>query len=193
MAVEEFEYANASVVTPQLWVGGDLTTHHESQAERQLAEMVDAGLTHILDARLEWNDAEFVAARAPAVRYLHLGVDDAGQRMPDEWFDQGTRFVLEAMADPDARVLVHCHMGINRGPSMGFAVLLATGWSPVAAHIAIHRVRPIAWIDYWADATRWWARRAGTPERELRNQLEQAQQWRDRLGIGWRATYRGIR
>ena len=48
---------------------------------------------------------------------------------------QGVGFALAALEDPDAQVLAHCHMGINRGPSMAYAILLATGMEPVAALI----------------------------------------------------------
>jgi len=54
-------------------------------------------------------------------------------------------------------------MGINRGPSMGFAILLATGMEPVAALTAIRRVRPIAAISYAGDALDRWHRISDTP------------------------------
>ena len=52
-------------------------------------------------------------------------------------------------------MLAHCHMGINRGPSMGFAILLALGWDAEEALDAIHAARPIAFIAYAEDALRW--------------------------------------
>ena len=100
---------------------------------RQLEELVRLGITHIVDVRLEWTDEEFVAALAPDVGYLHLGVDDAGQRIPGAWFDAVTEWSLAALTEPGAKVLLHCHMGINRGPSAGYAVLLALGFDPVDA------------------------------------------------------------
>ncbi|MEJ7774997.1 MAG: hypothetical protein WKF72_09340 [Nocardioidaceae bacterium] len=57
-----------------------------------------------------------------------------------------------ALQDPGTKVLLHCHMGINRGPSAGVAVLLATGWDPVDAFDAVRRARPIAHVAYAADA-----------------------------------------
>lgn len=95
-----FSLANADAVTPRLWVGGDLDTTRPALAVRQLGELCAAGLTTIVDVRLEWSDELFVERLAPDVRYRHLGVDDAGQRMPDRWFDEGTRVVLESLAEP---------------------------------------------------------------------------------------------
>src|SRR5699024_3719960 len=82
-----FEFANASTLTDHLWIGGDLETLDSTLADSQLNELVEAGVTDIIDVRLERNDAELVAGRHPELGYLWLGVDDAGQQMPDEWFE----------------------------------------------------------------------------------------------------------
>jgi hypothetical protein len=70
------------------------------------------------------------------------------------WFDEGVAFAREAI-ESDGVVLAHCHMGINRGPSMGFAILLALGWDAREALDAIHAARPIAFVAYAEDALRW--------------------------------------
>lgn len=157
----EFSYANADRLTGQLIVGGDLDTMNPARATRQLGELVDAGVTHIVDARIEWNDADFVAEIAPAVNYLHAGIDDAGQAVPAEWFDTIAVWAQRAFEDPRTTVLVHCHMGINRGPSAAFAILLAQGWSVGDALDTLHAARPFAYIAYAEDALRWHHDRAG--------------------------------
>ena len=43
-------------------------------------------------------------------------------------------------------------MGINRGPSLGFAILLHWGWDPNEAITAIRDARPIANVWYAVDA-----------------------------------------
>lgn len=171
------QFANASKLTDHLWIGGDLETLDPTLADSQLDELVEAGVTDIIDVRLERNDAELVAGRHPDLGYLWLGVDDAGQLMPDEWFEQGTQYALQRLSD-GGTVLAHCHMGVNRGPSMGFAVMLALGWNAINALEFIHRRRPEAYIGYAEDALDWWLRKnqAGQPERS-RGQ-EQIAQWR---------------
>ncbi len=109
----------------------------------------------MVDNRFEWNDDDLVAEHCPEIQYLHNGVDDAGQQMPDEWFDPGTDFVLGALSEPDTKVLVHCHMGINRGPSLAYACLLALGQDPIEAMTTIRTARPIAAIGYADDALDW--------------------------------------
>ena len=176
-----FEHANASFVTPYLAVGGDLETTSEDVAVGQLGELGDAGITHVVDVRVEWNDEEWVRERRADLEYLHLGIDDAGQRVPDEWFDNGVRFALEAV-ETGGVVLAHCHMGINRGPSMGFAVLLALGWDAVEALDAIHAARPIAFIAYAEDALRW-HHGEGTPAFEEDRRRLDAWRWRNHLRL----------
>ncbi len=147
--------ANAHFVTDRLLVGGDLDAWDGELAVRQLLELLALGVTHVLDVRLEWSDEELVARLAPDVSYLHLGIDDAGQRVPEEWFERVGLWGAQALAAPGAVVLAHCHMGINRGPSAGLAIMLATGWELGPALDAIRGARPFAHTDYAEDALRW--------------------------------------
>jgi dual specificity phosphatase 3 len=151
-----------SFVTDRVATGGDLPLHLGSDVMRQhLAELRSPGVTHVIDNRLEWSDEQFVALHCPDMTYVHNGQDDVGQRMPDGWFDRGVGFALDALARPGTVVLSHCHMGINRGPSMTYALLLALGHDPVEALAAIRTARPIAAIAYAPDALSWWHRRTG--------------------------------
>jgi dual specificity phosphatase 3 len=170
--------ADASFVTAQLVVGGDLDTNDVALATAQLRELVEAGVTHVVDARIEWSDEQWVAEQAPGVSYLHHGMDDAGQRVPAAWFDTGVAFAMEAI-DQGGTVLTHCHMGINRGPSLGFAVLLAQGWDPVEALDAIRAARPIAWVAYAEDALRWHHEARGSTPAELERDRRRVQAWRE--------------
>jgi dual specificity phosphatase 3 len=170
------DVADAAFVTEQLLVGGDLDTRDEELAGRQLRELVEAGVTHLLDTRIEWTDEEWVAQVAPDVHYLHHGMDDAGQQVPFEWFDEAVSWAQEAI-DADGVVLAHCHMGVNRGPSLGLAVLLAQGWDPIEALDAIRTARPIAWVAYADEALRWHHDRRGS-EGQLTVDLRRVARWR---------------
>ena len=170
------DVADAAFVTEGLLVGGDLDTRDEELATRQLRELVDAGVTHLLDTRIEWSDEEWVAELAPDVAYLHHGMDDAGQQVPPEWFDAAVEWAQGAIDDGGV-VLTHCHMGVNRGPSLGLAVLLAQGWDPIEALDAIRTVRPIAWIAYADEALRWHHARRGS-EGQLAVDLDRVDRWR---------------
>jgi len=153
-ALPTFEHADADFVTERLAVGGGLADDPD-RARRQIDELVDRGITHIADLRQEWSDAELVADHAPQIGYLHHPVEDMGQTILGEYFQTLTDWADAALADPRAKLLVHCHAGVNRGPSGAFAVLLAQGWEVAAALDAIRAARPIAWIDYADDAVEW--------------------------------------
>lgn len=171
------QHANASRITGNLWVGGDLNTRRPILARVQLDELDAAGITDIIDCRIEWNDQGWVTATKPHLGYLWLGVDDAGQRMPDTWFDRGTSHAV-ARLTTGRTVLTHCHMGINRGPSMGYATLLALGWDPIEALDRIRARRQIAYISYAEDALDWWLRGQGASRMERIEGRKRIQQWR---------------
>jgi dual specificity phosphatase 3 len=164
-------------ITSRLATAADLADDTR-RALADLAHWQRLGITHVVDNRAEWTDEDFVAEYAPTIKYLDNGVDDAGQHMPDVWFDDGVSFIQDALTDPAAKVLVHCHMGINRGPSLAYAALLAEGWDPVDAIAQIRRVRPIAAVGYAEDALAWHQRRSLTPQPIRVAQRRQLRQWR---------------
>jgi protein-tyrosine phosphatase len=165
--------ANAHFVTDRLLIGGDLDYRSRELATEQIVELHEIGVTHIIDVRVEWSDQDWVAELLPGLEYFHHGIDDAGQEVPAEWFQSGVDYAVKAL-ESGGMVLAHCHMGINRGPSLGFAVLLALGWDAIEALDAIRRVRPIAFVAYAEDALRWHHRDPGDLERDL----ERLARWR---------------
>lgn len=140
-------------VTPWLFISGDLNGNREL-ALIQLTEWNDAGITDIIDVRGEWSDEEFVAAHSPNIHYHYLGTHDDGIAQDEAWFRAGIEAMESALSNPAAKLMVHCHMGINRGPSMAFAMMLAQGFEPIEALNAIRAARPIAGIIYAQDALR---------------------------------------
>ena len=170
---------NFDFITQRIATGGDC------ECIDDVAAVVAAGITHVIDNRIEWDDRELFESHAAGVVYLHNGADDVGQRQPDWWFDAGVDFALDALASSNAKVLAHCHMGINRGPSMAFAILLALGHKPVEAFDMVREARPIAHMAYALDALDWWLRRHGASrsvvELELRRLAEHER--RNRLDV----------
>ena len=187
-----FRWANASRITDQLFIGGDLDSRRLTKALRQLDELDAVGITDILDVRIEWGDQNLVAEAKPHLRYHWLGVDDAGQEMPDEWFEAGTGLITEALGHGGC-VLVHCHMGINRGPSMGFAGMLALGWDPIQALDRIRARRPIAYIAYAEDALDWWLRKSGASMTDRHAAQAGIRRWRHDNHLDVREAIRKVR
>ena len=174
------DHANLHFVTPNLAVGGDISAFDVDLAALQFAEICRLGITHVVDVRLEWSDLDTFAEQAPEIGYLHHGMDDAGQAVPAQWFEHAVSWIEDAWSqDPDAVVLTHCHMGINRGPSLGFAVLLARGWGPVAAIAAIRTARPQANVWYAGDALDWYHARTGVDADTAAEQHAALAAWRE--------------
>ncbi|MFM7064524.1 MAG: dual specificity protein phosphatase family protein [Actinomycetes bacterium] len=171
-AVLDTDGAHSGVV-----VTGDLHADPDAALE-QLAGWVADGAGGIVDCRVEWTDANLVAAHYPELDYLHVGVDDHGGRQPDSWFDQGVDGALEVLGRGD-QVVVHCHMGINRGPSMAFAVLLCLGWQVGDALVALQQARPVVGLLYAGDAIGWFGRRSGWTEEQEADAQAVLTAWRE--------------
>ncbi len=169
---------NLDFITPRLATGGDLPWR-EADAVAVVEEWRRLGITHVVDNRLEYSDEEFVARVAPEIRYLYNPVDDIGGRQPLRWYDLGVVWIRRALEDPNAKVLSHCHMGINRGPSMAFAALVDSGVDPVEAIHSIRSVRSIAAVGYAEDALDWFHDRRGVSIDERDEQHRCIAAWRD--------------
>ncbi|MCR8526619.1 hypothetical protein WB334_26650, partial [Escherichia coli] len=98
MDARGFVDANVAVVADRLLVGGDVDLLDPGRAQRQVEELLERGVTHVVDLRLEWNDAALW--RGTGVHYLHLPIDDAGQRVPPEWFESAVVAVTDILRDP---------------------------------------------------------------------------------------------
>jgi len=168
---------------------GDLPHPHwePEAATEQLTQWVNAGVTHIVDVRGEASDAKWVGLTQPDITYIHLGTHDNGGAQDFRWFDQGVQAIVKALEDPDAQIVVHCHMGINRAPSMVFAALLKLGYGIQPALNAIRTARPISGIIYAEDAVRWYGHRNNWGETEIFVAREEVKQWHkdNPVDVGW--------
>jgi len=167
--------ANMQFITPRLATGGDVGFHDEVVAN--IGDLVDAGITHVIDMRQEWSDEAVFAVHAPGITYHWIPMDDAGQTEGATTWQLVSDAASAALANPDTKILVHCHMGINRGPSGAFAVLLGLGHEPVEALQMIRAARPIAAIAYWADVLRWHDAVTGFPGTSSQRRRLDGQRW----------------
>lgn len=135
-------------ITPNIYLSGDLP--HGERALPQLRSWIEGhGITHILDVREEYSDEALVAKAYPHVGYVHLGTHDDGGAQSSSWFHAGWDAYKAIMDEqPEARVMVNCHMGINRAPSMVFYLMLMEGYGTTQALTMIRKNRPIAACYY---------------------------------------------
>ena len=146
-------------------MSGDLSPH-DSEAVSQLQNWVSDGVSDIIDLRGEASHESLVARIAPHINYHWLGVDDEGDRRSDEWFEAIQHAAALVFADPSRKVVIHCHMGVNRGPSAAFTALITNGVDPIKALGQIRAVRPIAAMIYAGDAIQWFAAQQGKTQEQ---------------------------
>jgi len=95
--------------------------------------------------------------------------------------------IRAALADPEAKVLVHCHMGVNRAPSLVYAALLTQGFDIEQGLDAIRAARPIAAILYAESAIRWIGALQGWSAVEVSDAVWRVRFWHSRnpIDVGW--------
>lgn len=137
-------------ITEQIGVGGALWNEAGAMAAAR------EGVTHIINMQIEFDDRRL--AEPYGMKVLWLPIDDDFLPKPARIFDEGVRFALEAMADPEAKVYIHCAAGVHRAPMMTLAVLRALGWKLEDAMETIQSLRPLVdFADvYVASVERWW-------------------------------------
>lgn len=140
----------------QLAVSGDLP-HNRTAAEAQLRVWESEGITDVFDMRGEADDSDFIHGNSTVITSHWFGVDDNGGKRSNRWFESYVNTAMGILQDPTRKILVHCHMGVNRGPSALFAIMIATGWGHLDALRRIRDVRPIAGLIYAPDAAAWFA------------------------------------
>lgn len=108
-------------VTNQLALGGGIWN------DEKMIEVVQAGVTHIIDMQVEFDDTRL--AEPYGVKVLWNPTEDDFQPKPAKLFQRGVDFALQAIQNPAAKVFIHCAAGVHRAPMMALAVLRAQGWS----------------------------------------------------------------
>jgi protein-tyrosine phosphatase len=107
-------------VTDRVAVGGGIWV------EDKMAELVRAGVTHIIDMQIEFDDTPL--GRQFGVEVLWNPTDDDFKPKPYELLAKGVEFALKALEDDSSKVFIHCAAGVHRAPMMTLAVLGALGW-----------------------------------------------------------------
>lgn len=142
--------ANISWINDTLATGGDFAFAAYRAAD-QLQDLLQQGVGAVIDCRMEADDFE-TWMEVEGVQYHWLPTNDAyGFHIPPEHFDRAVAIARQAERE-GRKLFVHCHMGVNRGPSTAFAILLDRGMDPVEAFDLIHAKRPQAGLAYAEDA-----------------------------------------
>ncbi len=125
-----------SWVTGRIAVGGGIWT------DEKMAEVVRAGITHIIDLQIEFDDTQL--AGPYGVEVLWIPIDDDFKPKAPPVFERGVDFAHRALEQPDSKLYVHCAAGVHRAPMMTLAILRASGWSLDEASKLVVARRPVA-------------------------------------------------
>ena len=126
------------------WVTGRIAVGGGIWVTETMAQVVGAGVTHIIDMQLEFDDT---ALAAPfGIKVLWNPIDDDFQPKPPEVFQRGVEFAIDALDEDGTKLLIHCAAGIHRAPMMALAVLTSLGWTVEAAIQLIETRRPV--VDF---------------------------------------------
>lgn len=127
-----------SWVTGRIAVGGGIW-HADN-----MAEVARAGVTHIIDMQIEFDDTRL--ADPLGIEVLWNAIDDDFQPKPAQVFQRGVDFALQALDEPGTKLFIHCAAGVHRAPMMALAVLCSLGWKLKDAMNLIEARRPV--VDF---------------------------------------------
>jgi protein-tyrosine phosphatase len=124
-----------TLVTDRIAVGGGIWTANN------MAAVARAGITHIIDMQIEFDDTEL--AKPYGIEVLWNAIDDDFQPKPPEVLQRGVNFAMQALGGEGNKLLIHCAAGVHRAPMMTLAVLCSMGWTQEAAQVLIETRRPV--------------------------------------------------
>jgi protein-tyrosine phosphatase len=123
-------------VTDRIAVGGGIWN------AENMAAVSRAGITHIIDMQIEFDDTPLAGRHGIAVCWNP--VDDDFEPKPAEVFARGVEFAIPALEENGTKLFVHCAAGVHRAPMMTLALLGVMGWPMESAMKLIEDRRPAA-------------------------------------------------
>jgi protein-tyrosine phosphatase len=123
-------------ITERISVGGGIWN------AENMAEVARAGITHIIDMQIEFDDSRL--AEPYGIVVCWNPIDDDFEPKPPKVFERGLEFAQTALQDGEAKLFVHCAAGVHRAPMMTLALLATMGWTLEDAMDLIQVRRPAA-------------------------------------------------
>jgi hypothetical protein len=122
------------------WVTGRIAVGGGIWHEENMATVARAGITHVIDMQIEFDDTPLAAAHA--IEVLWNPIDDDFLPKPPDVFQRGVDFAIEALDQPGTKLYIHCAAGVHRAPMMALALLCTLGWKVKDALRLIETRRP---------------------------------------------------
>ena len=121
---------DAHRVVPGLWVGSAPDGH-------DVEGVIDLGINAVVDLRAERGPVEYWPAD---IEVRNVALVDHGTPTVAQLTDAADAVVSLMRAGRE--VLVHCHAGLERGPTVACAALVASGWQLRDAYDVVMSARP---------------------------------------------------
>jgi protein-tyrosine phosphatase len=126
------------------WVTGRIAVGGGIWSADNMAKVAGAGVTHILDMQIEFDDTPL--ATIHGIEVLWNPIDDDFEPKPPQVFEKGIEFARAALDQPGTKLYIHCAAGVHRAPMMAAAVLCALSWKLQDAIRLIETKRPV--VDF---------------------------------------------
>jgi protein-tyrosine phosphatase len=126
------------------WITGRIALGGGIWTAENMAEVARAGITHIVDMQIEFDDTPL--AEVHGIEVLWNPTDDDFQPKEPELFQRGVDFAQSALDDGQAKVFIHCAAGVHRAAMMTLALLCSQGWELGDAMQTISSRRPV--VDF---------------------------------------------
>jgi predicted protein tyrosine phosphatase len=144
-------------LTDRIAVGGGIWTSENMAAVKR------AGLTHIIDMQIEFDDTALGTEHG--IEVLWNPTDDDFTLKPPELFQRGVEFAEKALDEAETKLYIHCAAGVHRAPMMALALLGSMGWKLGEAMELIQARRPVAdFADVYVRSVEGFLKSIGTEE-----------------------------
>lgn len=147
-------------MAPRLWVGAAPDVVDLDAGASYCSAMARLGIGLVVDCRAGADDLT-LWRRIPHMRYVNIGVEDAGAPLPGEFFTEGVELVMTHWYRTTSGVLLHCESGAHRSPALALAVLLVDGATVASATRRLATARPVVRDRYFLNAISWHATYTG--------------------------------
>ena len=126
------------------WIMDRIAVGGGIESAENMEQVARAGITHIINMQIEFNDSELAAIHG--IKVLNNGVYNDFEPKPAELFQRGVEFGTAALRKQNTKLLIHCRLGMHRAPTMALALLCAMGWPLPVARQLIERCRPVVYF-----------------------------------------------
>ena len=148
--------------TPLSWIGEERLAVGRLPTALSLPALIDDGVTHVVNCRARaqtWLSQDLAVERLlfGRSRVMAAPMWDSGLPQPPALWSAAALFAADALADPEARVLIHCQQGRRRSVLLAYAVLRLRGHDPDGAVrlILAHRLEAEVVPAYQTSVEHW--------------------------------------